>query len=124
MFSKHKLISSSLINLRFNNIKKEGVYLIKLYHILLIMGVRIKYVKYLIERYWLIIIKGNSIGWAPAQVNIMKILINIQYNIWFSGKKDKEGIIIFWRGNKYKIKIEAKRAITPPNLLGIDRRMA
>ena len=70
------------------------------------------------------IINGGLMGWAPAHVKRIKILMNIQYINWFIGKKDREGMVIFCRGKVYKIKIDINRAITPPSLLGMDRRMA
>ena len=37
------------------------------------------------DRNWLIYIKGGSIGWAPAHVNRIKLLIKIQYIICDGG---------------------------------------
>jgi len=70
-------------------------------------------------------IKGSSTGRAPIQVSIITILINSQKVICLKGKNwvpfnlsdGKNGII-------NKIDTDNTRAITPPNLLGIDRRIA
>lgn len=67
---------------------------------------------------------GFSIGWAPAHVNIIKVLIKNQKRNWLKGKYLEERNLNEYRGRKYKIIIENNRAITPPNLLGIDRRIA
>lgn len=64
------------------------------------MGKIIKNKKYLIERIWLICINGISISWAPAQVNRIKLLINIQYNNWIKGENINEGMLILSNGKK------------------------
>lgn len=51
------------------------------YQNLFIIGKIIKNKKYKIDRTCLICINEVSISWAPAQVNKMKMLINIQNNI-------------------------------------------
>ena len=68
-------------------------------------------------------INGISIGWAPAQVNKIKLLENIQNNNWLKGL-NVIGYRFFITGRVYKIIIDIKRAITPPNLFGIDRKIA
>ena len=68
-------------------------------------------------------INGISIGCAPAQVNKIKLLENIQKSSWLKGLNVIE-YKFFIIGRVYKIIIDIKSAITPPNLLGIDRRIA
>lgn len=48
-----------------------------------------------------------------------------QNKVWEIGRKVLAWFIEVWvKGIINRIKIEAIRAITPPNFLGIDRRMA
>lgn len=67
---------------------------------------------------------GYSMIWAPAHVNKIKLFIYIQYISWFMGYGFNEFNLELIRGIKYKIIIDERRAITPPSLLGIDRKMA
>jgi len=61
-------------------------------------------------------------AWAPIQVKMIKLLINIQNSSWGRGL---QGICQgFMRGKVYRTRIDDKRAKTPPSLLGIDRKMA
>lgn len=84
-----------------------------------------KYIKYIIVRIWPVKINGSSTGRAPIQVSIITILINNQKVICLNGKNwvpfnlsdGKNGII-------KRIETDRTRAITPPSLLGIDRRIA
>jgi len=70
-------------------------------------------------------IKGSSTGRAPIQVNIITMLKKLQNMIWFIKKFLFLLILVNSdSGRITKIAIDAIRQITPPNLLGIDRRIA
>jgi len=48
-----------------------------------------------------------------------------QNRSWVKGRKAVPRCLEVWRnGTTIRIRIEKRRARTPPNLLGIDRRMA
>lgn len=84
-----------------------------------------KYIKYTIVKICPVIINGSSTGRAPIQVNIITILINSQKVICFSGKNCVPRSLSYGRkGIINKIETERTKAITPPNLFGIDRRIA
>jgi len=67
---------------------------------------------------------GCSTGLAPIQVKIINEIVNIQninldkgLNLFDKMKLDLKGRILM-------IRMEVINAMTPPNLLGIDRRIA
>ena len=68
---------------------------------------------------------GSSTGRAPIHVNKITVIINLQKNTFFTGINL---FLLNWsleiKGKVIKIAIEKTKASTPPNLLGIDRRMA
>lgn len=68
---------------------------------------------------------GSSTGRAPIQVNKITIFTYTQNIILFIIKKWYPLIKDFWVSGKInKIAIDKTREITPPNLLGIERRIA
>ena len=79
-----------------------------------------KYEKYNMVVICPTLINGSSTGFMPIHVSIMAEARNVTDIIW--------GIIfmgLYFLGlNDISIKIAAARAITPPILFGIDRRMA
>jgi hypothetical protein len=84
-----------------------------------------KYEKYKTVRICPIITYGSSTGRAPIQVNKDAITINLQNkNLLIGYIFDALKLKMFVKGTIIKIKIERTRATTPPNLLGIDRRIA
>lgn len=69
--------------------------------------------------------KGGSMGMAPIIVRKIKFMdhninINLKIILW----EYKCFIDLGIKGTNIKIRIEEKRANTPPNLLGIDRKIA
>jgi len=72
-----------------------------------------------------IIMNGYSTGCLPIQVSTMNVAISIQNIIWERGRKADESFFdVCRKGIRNQTRIEASRAITPPNFLGIDRRIA
>lgn len=72
---------------------------------------------------WPKIIKGGSTGLPPVQVRRMKIVENerrVKYwkfsfeLVWVVGE----------RGRAYRMRMAANMIVTPPSLLGIERRTA
>jgi hypothetical protein len=61
---------------------------------------------------------------APIHVRIIIILINIQNINFFIGMNGLEIIFLDFKIGNINIKIERIKAITPPNLLGIHRKIA
>jgi len=69
--------------------------------------------------------KGGSTGHAPIYVKIKKILIKNQNSILVKGYIHNGRNLLCIEIGKVKITIiERKRAITPPSLFGILRRIA
>lgn len=67
--------------------------------------------------------KGKSIVFPPKKVKFKKIKKKIKQKS-FLKELNFDLILIFWKGLIKKIKILNKRAITPPILFGIDRKIA
>lgn len=67
---------------------------------------------------------GASTGLAPAQVRIQNKIANIQKELFLVGENFELREYLFLNGKMEIIRIESTRAITPPNLLGMDRRIA
>lgn len=68
---------------------------------------------------------GSSTGWLPIQVRRIKTVARNQNSVCDAGRNVLAWLFEVWRmGTRKRIKIEAKRAITPPNFLGMDRRIA
>lgn len=68
---------------------------------------------------------GSSIGQAPNQVNKRNVVTILQKRTWYI-KLKLTGTDHFTRpnGKKYNTKTEKAKAMTPPNLEGIDRKIA
>jgi len=71
-----------------------------------------------------IISNGYSTGFAPIHVNTIKYDTIVQNNILKRGLNFEVLILNFLNGRIMMIKIDRRRATTPPNLLGIERRIA
>lgn len=68
---------------------------------------------------------GYSTGWPPIHVRMRRSATRIQYIVCVIGRKVRVRCFEVWRsGMRAKIRIERIRAMTPPSLLGIDRRIA
>jgi len=81
--------------------------------------------KYNIVRICLSCTKGSSTGQDPKNVKIKNTLIKPQYIILLRGYI-LVGLNLFFieKGKEIKIIIDINKAITPPSLLGIERRIA
>lgn len=81
--------------------------------------------KYRTEAIWPIMMKGCSTGIPPIQVRIITSATRAQNINWAMGRKVRPCCLDVWsRGTTIRTRIENSRAKTPPNLLGIERRMA
>lgn len=69
-------------------------------------------------------VKGCSTCFIPAQVKIKKICINITKIIIDILLNLKDDFFLFWIVFIIRIKSLIAKAITPPNLFGIERRIA
>lgn len=68
---------------------------------------------------------GSSTGRAPSHVRISHTLICHQKKTLFPGYSlIPRNLLLYSRGQIYRIKIDKAKAATPPNLLGIDRKIA
>lgn len=54
----------------------------------------------------------------------MKILMNVHVSIFIAGENFFDFFMVFIDESIKMIRIDIRRAITPPSLLGIDRRIA
>ncbi len=81
--------------------------------------------KYNRVKIWPVRMNGVSTGHAPIQVSRMTLLNKVQRIVLFIGKNWIPLILLFLiMGIINRIAIEVTNAITPPNLLGIDRKIA
>lgn len=71
------------------------------------------------------IMKGCSAGMPPIQVRTTTSATSVQNRNCEAGRNVRARCLDVWRkGTTIRIRIEARRANTPPNLLGIERRIA
>jgi len=69
-------------------------------------------------------INGLSTGHLPIHDKIINEINNIKNINCIIGLNDADFFLMFIRAGKYRIIMEVIRAITPPSLLGIDRKIA
>lgn len=70
-------------------------------------------------------IKGCSTGIPPIQVRMATSATSAQKRSCVRGRKVRLRCLEVWRmGTTISTRIEARRARTPPSLLGIERRIA
>ena len=81
--------------------------------------------KYKIDASCPMIINGCSTGWPPIHVSVRRSATKIQKRHWLNGRNIMLRCLDVWRkGTTARIKIDRTSAKTPPNLLGMDRRIA
>lgn len=68
--------------------------------------------------------KGGSTGFPPIHVRVKNVPPILHRVIFFSIENLLDRILLDDKGRTNRIAIDSTRAITPPSLLGIDRRMA
>lgn len=77
------------------------------------------------EAIWPTRINGCSTGCPPIHVRMIALATSVQKRNWVIGRKVLLRCFEVWRsGTSMRMKIESRRAKTPPSLLGIERRMA
>lgn len=68
---------------------------------------------------------GSSTGCLPIHVRNRKMVVRHQKSLCETGRKVLAWLFDVWRiGTMNKMRIDANKAITPPNFLGMDRRIA
>lgn len=68
---------------------------------------------------------GCSTGWLPTHVKMNRLAAKVQNSSWEAGRNTMVRCLDLCRmGLRNRISTEATRARTPPNLLGIERRIA
>jgi len=80
--------------------------------------------KYIILTVILMLLNGGSAGFAPSQVRIKNDEIKAEVFILIEGLNFELEIVFFFDDRIDKIIILITRAITPPSLFGIARRIA
>lgn len=69
--------------------------------------------------------KGCSTGWPPIHVSVRRSATRSQNRHWLIGRNVMLRCFeVCNSGIVARIRIDRTRAITPPNLFGIDRRIA
>lgn len=69
--------------------------------------------------------KGCSTGCPPIHVSVRRSATSNQNRHWLSGRNIMLRCFDVWSsGMRARIKMDSTRASTPPNLFGIDRRIA
>lgn len=87
-------------------------------------GEKMKNAKYMVEVICPIIVNGISTGLVAAHVIMMKVVIRIQNESCASGRKVIERTYeVCVNGIVSRMVTDKIRAIVPPSLFGIDRRM-
>lgn len=77
------------------------------------------------EAIWPTRINGCSTGWPPIHVRIIVLVTSIQKISWVRGRNVLLRCFEVWSmGINIRIKIENRRARTPPSLFGMERRIA
>lgn len=72
-----------------------------------------------------IMMYGSSTGIPPIQVKMTTSAMRVQNRSCERGRNVSPRCFDVWRmGTTMRIRIEARRASTPPSLFGIERRMA
>jgi len=70
------------------------------------------------------IMKGYSAGWLPTHVRMKRLATRVQNKSWDRGRKAIVRCLVLWRkGTRNRMSMEAARVNTPPSLLGTERRM-
>jgi len=80
--------------------------------------------KYIVPVIFLIIMKGSSIGLAPAHVRIQNEVASIIFAVFSLGLNFDLLFLLFFVEITGRIRILATNANTPPSLFGIERRIA
>lgn len=81
--------------------------------------------KYSAEAICPMMINGCSTGIPPIHVKITTSATRVQNRSWEMGRKVRPCCLdVCNRGTTISTRMERRRAKTPPNLFGIDRRMA
>lgn len=90
------------------------------------MGIRIRIMeKYVMEASWPIMVYGCSTGCPPIHVRVSKSTTKSQNRHWLIGRNVIPRCFeVCSSGTIVRTRIDRIRANTPPNLLGIDRRIA
>lgn len=79
----------------------------------------------MIEASWPMMIKGCSTGWLPTHVRMNRFAVRVQNSSWDRGRKVIVRCLDLWSsGHRNSTRTDAARASTPPNLFGMERRMA
>ena len=81
--------------------------------------------KYKIDASFPMMLKGCSTGCPPIHVSVNRSATSTQYRHWLRGRNVMLCCLDMWSiGINARIKTEMTRAGTPPNFLGIDRKIA
>lgn len=81
--------------------------------------------KYRIEATWPIRMNGCSTGCPPIHVSVIRSATRIQNKHWLMGRKVMLRCLDVCRnGTNSRMRMDMANATTPPNLLGMDRRIA
>lgn len=109
-----------------NSYTTKTLHFKMLFSIMPAMGIRIRrIVKYRIEASWPIVMKGCSTGCPPIHVSVSRSAARSQKRHWLMGRNIIPRCFdVCSSGIMARIKIDRSRARTPPNLFGMDRRMA
>jgi hypothetical protein len=67
---------------------------------------------------------GSSTGFAPSHVSVTNVLISSHRVAFFDGANFIDFTFGFFRAGAYITTMDIARAMTPPSLDGMDRRIA
>lgn len=81
--------------------------------------------KYMMDAVWPTVTYGYSTGWPPIHVSVIRSATRVQNRVWVIGRNVMLCCLdMCIMGMIIRMRIESIRAKTPPNLLGIDRKIA
>lgn len=89
-------------------------------------GIKIKIVvKYVMDAICPIMMKGWFTGWLPIQVRVIKVVVRSHSMSWLSGRNVMLCCLDLCNmGIAIRMRMDRRRASTPPSLLGTDRKIA
>ena len=88
------------------------------------MMMTMQYAKYNVVRICPVRMYGSSTGRAQIHVSKITVFVIDQNSTWLIGQNRVSRNFDLFVGIMNKIAIDIARAITPPSLFGIDRRIA
>lgn len=120
------MFSFSGLQDRRNRYTTETLHFKRWFSMRLVRGISSRIMeKYRMDASCPMIMYGCSTGWPPIHVRVSRSATKSQNKHWLRGRKVILRCLEVWRiGTIIRIRMDRTKASTPPNLFGIDRRIA